>query len=436
MRPLPQIPEWVLLEHDVARILTKQELHGWHFDERAAWELASSLRKQLEETHKLLLNRYPFVAGPVFTPKRDNRTTGYVKGAPFTRLKETNITSRDHIAWILQTHHGWEPTQMTATLKPIIDEVTLTEIAASAPPAKEKEPIGLKEVATNFRKCLDITKSLGMISEGTNAWLKLCTTANRIHHHCSVATVSHRCAHRNPNLAQCKSDDEFRKLFTASPGQVMVGADLASIELRMLAHYLGRYSTTFADTILNGDIHQVNADKVGVSRRAIKTISFAFIYGAGNQKIGLSYDPLLSEEKAKKKGKEIREAFVEGIDGLSELLEAIKEASKKGYIKSIDGRHIKVDSPHKSLNMLLQSSAAVIAKRWMVLTNETIKQTGLCASQLAFIHDELQYECTPEHAADLSTSLVFSSLAAGEYYNLRVPIASEAKTGDTWAEVH
>jgi DNA polymerase I-like protein with 3'-5' exonuclease and polymerase domains len=275
-----------------------------------------------------------------------------------------------------------------------------------------------------------------MISEGTNAWLKLCTTAKRIHHHCSVATVTHRCAHRNPNLAQCKSDDEFRKLFTATPGQVMVGSDLSAIEFRLLAHYLGRWSNNFRDTLLNGDIHQVNADKVGVSRKQIKTISYAFIYGAGNQKIGMSYDPLLNETQAKKKGKEIREAFVSAIDGLSELLEAIKKASAEGFIKSIDGRHIKVDSPHKALNMLLQSSAACIAKRWMVITNDTIKQTGLCASQLAFIHDELQYECSPEHAADLSTSLVFSSLAAGEHYKLRVPIEAEAVIGKTWAETH
>ena len=426
MRPLPQIPEWVKLEHQVAQILTKQELHGWYFDERAAWKLASSLRKELEETHQLLRNRYPFVAGSIFTPKRNNRTQGYVEGAPFTRLKELNPTSRDHIAWILKTHHGWKPTQMTTTGKPIIDETVLKEMAASGGPS----------IALEFLKCLDITKSLGMISEGTNAWLKLCTTANRIHHHCSVATVTHRCAHRNPNLAQCKSDDEFRKLFTASPGQIMVGADLSGIELRMLAHYLGRWSNNFRDTLLNGDIHQVNADKVGVSRRQIKTISYAFIYGAGNQKIGMSYDPLLNETQAKKKGKEIREAFVSAIDGLSELLAAIKEASKKGYIKSIDGRHIIVDSPHKALNMLLQSSAAVIAKRWLVITNETIKQTGLCASQLAFIHDELQYECAPEQAADLSTSLVLSSLSAGEYYNLRIPIEAEAKQGGNWSEVH
>jgi DNA polymerase I-like protein with 3'-5' exonuclease and polymerase domains len=426
MQPLPQIPEWVLLEHKVAQLLTEQQLHGWHFDERAAWELASSLRKQLEETHKLLLDRYPYVAGSVFTPKRDNRTKGYVEGAPFTRLKDTIITSRDHISWILQTYHNWKPTQMTATGKPIIDETVLKETAASGGPS----------VALEFLKCLDITKSLGMISEGTNAWLKLCTTANRIHHHCSVATVTHRCAHRNPNLAQCKSDAEFRKLFTATPGQILVGADLAGIELRMLGSYLGRYSNTFADTLLNGDIHQVNADKVGVSRRDIKTITYAFIYGAGNQKIGSSYDPLLSEAKAKKKGKEIREAFVSAIDGLSELLEAVKTSSQKGWIKSIDGRRIKVNSPHKALNMLLQSSAAVIAKRWMVINNDTINQTGLCASQLAFIHDELQFECAPEHVQDLSTSLVYSAAAAGEYYNLRIPIEAEAKHGKDWSEVH
>ncbi len=427
MRPLPQIPEWVKLEHDVAQILTKQELHGWYFDERAAWKLASALRTELEETCQLLRDRHPFVAGSLFTPKRDNRTQGYVKGAEFTRLKELNPTSRDHIAWILQTHHGWNPTQMTTTGKPIIDEIVLKETAASGGPL----------IALEFLKCLDITKSLGMISEGTNAWLKLCTTASRIHHHCSVATNTHRCAHRKPNLGQVKSDPEFRKLFTATPGQIMVGADLSGIELRMLAHYLSRFDGgRYGDILLNGDIHQVNADKIGISRRQVKTVQYAMLYGAGNQKIGTSFDPQLSESQAKKKGKEIREAFVDAIDGLGELLEAIKKKSQTGYINAIDGRKLKVDSPHKSLNYLLQSSAGIIAKRWMVLTNKTIKQTGLCASQLAFIHDELQYECSPEQAADLSASLVFSSLAAGEYYNLRIPIEAEAKQGRDWSEVH
>ena len=426
MRPLPPIPEWVALEHEVARILTEQEQHGWHFDERSAWELASALRSELEKTTKLLRDKHPFVKGSEFTPKRDNGPAGYVKGCTFTRLKETNVTSRDHISWILQTFHGWKPTQKTPTGKPIIDEIVLKEIAASGGPA----------IALEFMRCLDITKKLGMISEGINAWLKL-STKSRIHHHCSVATSTHRCAHRKPNLAQVPSESQFRKLFTATPGQIMVGADLSGIELRMLAHYLARYdSGRYADILLNGDIHQVNADKIGISRRAVKTVTYAFLYGAGDAKIGHSFDSQLSDAKAKKKGKEIREAFVDAIDGLAELLQAIKAASEKGFVRSIDKRKIQLDSSHKALNYLLQSAAGVIAKRWMVINQETIKETKLCCSQLAFIHDELQFECDPKHAADLSTSLVYSAAAAGEYYNLRIPIAAEAKQGKDWSEVH
>ena len=423
MRSLPPLPDWVALEHKVAQILTQQELHGWSFDTKAAWQLASALRKELEQTCEVLRNRHPFVQGSEFTPKRNNRTSGYVEGCPITKLKELNPTSRDHISWILQTFHGWTPTQMTPTGKPIIDEVILKDIGTP--------------IAMDFLKCLDITKKLGMISEGTNAWLKLCTSADRIHHHCSVATNTHRCAHRKPNLGQTPSEHEFRKLFKASTGQIMVGADLAGIELRMLAHYLARYDGgRYADILLNGDIHQVNADKIGITRRDVKTVTYAFLYGAGDAKIGHSFDSALNETKAKSKGKEIREAFISAIDGLAELLEAIKTASKKGFVRSIDGRKITVDSPHKALNYLLQSGAGVVAKRWMVINDDTIKQTGLCAAQLAFIHDELQFECHPDHANDLSASLVYSAAAAGEYYKLRVPIEAEAKQGKDWSEVH
>ena len=98
MRTLPPLSDWCSLEHDVATILTQQEIHGWHFDERSAWELESSLRTELEDFTQLLRKRHPFVAGSVFNPKRNNRTQGYVVGAESIRLKELNPTSRDHIA--------------------------------------------------------------------------------------------------------------------------------------------------------------------------------------------------------------------------------------------------------------------------------------------------------------------------------------------------
>jgi DNA polymerase I-like protein with 3'-5' exonuclease and polymerase domains len=423
LETLPTIPEWITLEHEAAEILTTQELHGWYFDERSAWQLASTLRQELEETYQLLRDRHPYVAGPVFTPKRDNRTQGYVKDAPLTRLKELNPTSREHQAWIFTTFYGWKPTQMTATGKPIIDEPILKEIGS--------------EVSMMFLRCLTVQKMLGLLSQGTNAWLKLCTSASRIHHHCSVATSTFRCAHRNPNLAQVPSDSRFRELFLPSPGQVMVAADLSGIELRMLSHFLARYDGgRYADILLNGDIHQVNADKIGISRKLVKTVTYAFLYGAGDEKIGHSYDKLLSSKDAKKKGKEIRAAYIDAIDGLDKLLASIKTASERGFIKAIDGRKIMVDSPHKALNYCLQGNSAILAKRWMVINQQNIKELNLCCSQLAFIHDELQFECAPEQTADLSTSLVFSSLSAGEYYKLRIRIDAEAKTGKNWSETH
>jgi len=422
MRTLPPLHDWLQMEHQVAQILTQQELHGWYFDEQAARELESTLRREYEETTQLLRNRHPFVKGSEFTPKRANKRSGYVEGATLTKLKEFNPTSRDHISWILQTHYGWTPSSMTASGKAVIDETVLKELGS--------------DIALSFLKLLDLTKQLGMISEGVNAWQKL-VTKSRIHHHCSVGTSTHRCSHRVPNLSQVPSDERFRKLFKASPNMVMCGADLSGIELRVLSHYLARYDEgRYAEILINGDIHQENADKIGITRRQVKTVTYAFLYGAGNIKIGHTYDPLLSEDQAKKKGKEIRSAYVAAIPGLKELLEAVHKASERGYVIGLDKRKILVDKPHKALNYLLQGSAAIIAKRWMVITNDHIKEMDLCCNQLAFIHDELQYESKPKHVDDLKHLLVFSAAEAGEYYHLRVPIAAEAKSGATWADVH
>ena len=420
MPTFPPLPDWVQLEHQVAHILQKQEEHGWYFDERAAYELESALRGELEEATEILRRKYGFVAGTVFTPKRNNRTQGYVQGCPFTKLKQLNPTSRDHIAWILQTHENWKPTQRTATGKPVVDETVLKDIGS--------------ETALLFLKCLDITKKLGMISEGVNAWQKLVTTCNRIHHHCSVATNTFRCAHRKPNLAQVPSDERFRKLFTATPTKVLVSADLSGIELRMLAHYLARYDKgRYARILTTGDIHQTNADRIGITRRQVKTVTYAFLYGAGNIKLGRSFDKLLSEEAAARKGADIRKAYVDAIPGLAELLQACQKCSQRGYANAIDGRRIGVDKGHKFLNYLLQGSAATIAKRWMVIINECLPPDGY---QLSFIHDELNYECYRRDCEQLAKWLELAAKMAGEYYNLRCPIAAEAKIGQTWADVH
>ena len=309
---------------------------------------------------------------------------------------------------------------MTSTGKPVINETVLKDIGT--------------DIALQFLKLLDLTKQLGMISEGVNAWQKLCTTSSRIHHHCSVATSTFRCAHRKPNLAQVPSNEEFRKLFTATPGLVMCGADLSGIELRMLAHYLARFDQgRYTRILTTGDIHATNAERIGITRSQVKTVTYAFLYGAGDRKIGVSYDKQLSDEAATKKGREIRKAYVDAIPGLKELLEGVHKASERGFVYGLDHRRILVDSRHKSLNYLLQGSSAILAKRWMVLANENLPRY---TNQLAFVHDELQFETKEEQVKDLKFLLELTATHAGEYYKMRCPGAAESKSGSTWADVH
>ena len=423
MEAFPQIPEWVLLEHRVAEILTEQELHGWYFDERSAYELESELRSSLESLSAALRERHPFVAGSEFTPRRPNKTSGYFTGCTFTRIKDLNPTSREHIAWVMKEFYGWKPTQFTDKGKPTVDEVVLTDIGT---------PIALE-----FLQCLELKKQLGMLTEGINAWLKLCRNG-RVHHHCSVSTNTHRCAHRNPNIAQIPSGEKFQRLFRPTPGLVMAGADFSGIELRMLAHYLARYDGgRYGEILLNGDIHQVNADKIGISRKLVKTVTYAFLYGAGNEKIGLSYDPQLPAAKARSKGAEIRQAYLDAIEGLESLVNAVKEKVQSArYVNSIDGRRVQVDGPHKALNYLLQSSAGVVAKRWMVLIDDLIKKQALDSKQLAFIHDALFYECPPAEADNMKFILEYCAQYAGEFYKLRCRIDAVGKSGPDFYSVH
>ena len=420
METFPEIPEPVILEHQVAELMQDQKRVGWPFNIRKAQELENTLLNRLQELREATEALCTYVPGNIFIPKRDNKRQGYVKDCEMQRLKDFNPSSREHIAWWFKTFQKWKPNKLTPTGKAVIDETVLKEI-------------GTKE-ALLFLEILVIQKKLGMLSQGTNAWLKLVKNG-RLHHSCFIGAQTHRMAHSHPNLAQVSSDADCRELFITKPGWKLVDSDLAGIELRMFAHYLARYDGgRYRDVLLNGDIHQENADKIGISRRLVKTVTYAFLYGAGNTKIGLSYDPMLSPEDATKKGKEIRKAYMDAIPGLKELVDATKEVSKAGQIRAIDGRYISVDSGHKALNYLLQSSAGIVAKRWVLITNEWLHNVK--HQRYAFIHDEQVLGAPPSSADEVAKACKHSALEAGEYYKLRLPIEADANIGSNWAEVH
>ena len=429
----------VSLEMKMAMIMAVQEASGFRFDRDAAERVRSELNAEVEEIQSTIKQRYMWVPGKVFTPKRTDKKNGYVSGAPMTKLVEFNPTSRQHIAWALQTHRGARFTKVTDTGKPKVDEATLSEMRDIALQQGNQQ---LHDECEMFIKLLTLQKHLGQLSEGSNSWFNSIEEDNCIHHSCTLATQTGRNAHRGPNLGQVVSAPWARQLFVPHPGMVMVGADLEGLELRALGHYLSRYDEgAFADVVLNGDIHQQNADRVGCSRRDVKTITYAFIYGAGDQKLGHSLHPELSDAQKKQLGGELRRKFLDAIPGLEPLINAVKQRVRSsGRLRALDGRPIFCRAEHASLNYLLQSAGAILSKRWVVISQELIDAAGLTYNidytRCAYVHDEQQFSVVPSEADRVAALLVEAAPKAGDYYNFRVPITAASSVGENWAATH
>ena len=190
----------------------------------------------------------------------------------FTISKSADILgSRKQIAQRLQ-QLGWKPQKHTEKGSVVVDETTLEDV--EIPEAKL------------IAEYLMIQKRVGLI----DSWLKhVDETTHRVHGGViSNGAVTGRMTHHSPNLGQVPSVNkpygvECRKLWTVDEGSVLVGTDLSGIELRCLAHYM--QDAEWTEELLNGDIHQKNADAAGITRPQAKTLIYATLYGAGPAKI-------------------------------------------------------------------------------------------------------------------------------------------------------
>lgn len=433
------ISDYVRLEMQLAQLMSQQEASGFRFDMDAAIRVRSELQHEYDELVAQITSVYRYVPGKVFTPKRTDKKKGYIAGSPMTRLSDFNPTSRQHIAWALQTFRGARFLKLTETGKPKVDEATISEIRDTA--ISQGNQL-LHDECEKFIRLLTLQKWLGQLSEGTNSWFNSIEGDGCIHHSCTLATQTGRNAHRGPNLGQVVSAPWARELFVPHPGMVMVGADLEGLELRCLGHYLSRFDQgAFADVVINSDIHQQNADRVGCTRKEVKTITYAFIYGAGDQKLGHSLHPELSDAQKKQLGQELRRKFLDAIPGLEPLINAVKERVRDcGRLRALDGRPIFCTAEHASLNYLLQSAGAIISKRWVVIGQEMIDSAGLTYdtdyTRCAYVHDEVQLSVAPNEVDRVKQLLEAAAPEAGRYYNFRVPITAAADHGENWAATH
>lgn len=471
----------ILIETQVAHILARQERHGFLFDEKKApqlYSLLASRRLALEAEVKAVFKPMFLPDGPkrgLFTPAKDSKQYGYTAGAEFTKVKLTdfNPSSRDHVAYWLKHHYGWEPTEFTNDGKPKVDDSVIEKLEyAEAKPLKEY---------------FMVVKRIGQLAEGKQAWLKAVRKDGRIHGRVNTnGAITGRMTHMDPNMGQVPASrspygHECRELFIVPPRKKLVGADADALELRDLAGYMAAYDGgAYIKTVLEGDksqgtdMHSVNCRALemdpkekqwnGESGRDVaKTWFYAFIYGAGDEQLGWIKTGKRGDQ-ARKKGAADRKAFLANLPAMGKLTEMVqaraldpvraqamlareKSAYKRqllgmarGYLVGIDGRILKVRSSHAALNTLLQSAGAVQMKKALCLLDDSLQAQGLVPGThyefVANVHDEWQIEVDDDKAELVGQAAVQAIRDAGVALSFRCPLDGNFEIGNNWAETH
>jgi DNA polymerase I-like protein with 3'-5' exonuclease and polymerase domains len=414
--------ESVELEHRVAAIIAEQERNGFKLDVVYATSLLADLKGKLGAIYDRSQELYP----PV-TVERYSEKTG-------KRLKDSvvvfNLGSRQQIAQKL-IELGWNPSKHTEKGNIVVDEAVIDEILNGSPSD------ALTEFSTLVKDYLLLQKRISQIE----SWIEAVGADGRVHGKVITnGAVTGRMTHSSPNMAQVPNHGslygaECRSCWTVTEGNVLVGCDASGLELRMLAHYMK--DEKYVRTVTEGsskdgtDVHSVNQRTAGLlTRDAAKTFIYAFLYGAGDSKIGSIVGGTAKD------GKRLKDKFLSGTPALSRLINTVGKYAAKGYVPGLDGRRIWVRSEHAALNSLLQGAGAIVMKKALVLFHDKIRANGWAVKLVANVHDEFQFECPPDIAEEAGKAARLSIIEAGEYFKLRCPLDGEYKIGRNWAETH
>jgi len=421
------------LEHRVQREVTQQMSNGWLLDQRQAFDLVAQLKEtqyDLEEkVHEKFKPLPTFVKEIVPKYKKDGNLSSvglkflgedWVNvGGTFSRIDwpEFNLGSRKQIGRYLR-RFGWKPEKFTENGQAIVDEKVL-ETVTDIPEAQL------------IAEYLMVQKRIAQVQ----SWIDAVEDDDRVHGQVNaIGAVTGRMTHSSPNMAQVPAvgvpyGTECRALWIVPEGRKLVGVDASGLELRMLAHYMD--DEEYTNEIINGDIHTTNQRNAGLSTRSqAKTFIYAFLYGAGDAKIGSIVGG------SQRVGGQLRQRFLSNTPALERLRERVSVASQRGHLRGLDGRCLHIRSEHSALNTLLQSAGAIVMKKALAIFSEFAPQWKLDYKLLGSIHDEYQLEARADQADKVGYLMVESIKAAGIAFDLKCPLDGEYKVGNNWAQTH
>ena len=396
------------LEHKVQFTVQQQEKNGWLLDQYKCMDLLATFKERMNEIEAELQEKFL----PIVHERWSDKTGKRLKD----KVEVFNVGSRQQIAKRLSSL-GVVFSKVTEKGNAIVDEAVLATI--DLPEAK------------SVSEYLMLQKRYAQV----NSWMEHVQEDGRVHGRViSNGAVTGRMTHQSPNMAQVPAGHslygkECRSCWTVPEGKKLVGFDASGLELRMLAHYMD--DKEFTNVLLTEDIHTRNQMAAGLETRPqAKTFIYAFLYGAGDAKIGSVVGGSARD------GADLKQRFLRNTPALESLRERVTRASQRGYLTGLDGGRLRVRSEHAALNTLLQAAGAIVMKKALVILDDYAQQWKFDYKFIGNIHDEVQSEVAKEQAEKFGWLAVECLKASGVHFKLRCPLDGEYQVGTTWAETH
>jgi DNA polymerase-1 len=465
-----KITTYLDVEHAVSKWCSLSEEQGWPFDLEKAHKLERELFSKMSQAYAALVPKlgtktvpYDKVGGEVEVKKpRWNKDGSYEKWTaswfnvdPWSGYEgEERMIDGEYCrvtfeplslgsvsdVKIFLFRNGWQPTEWN------FKDVDGKKVKSSPKITEDS----LEFLGGDGKLYLEfsVAKSRHAILK---TWLDEVTPEGRLHGRCvSIGTPSFRARHSiivNIPSVDSAWGKEMRELFTCQPGWKLIGCDSSGNQARGLAYYLK--NPEFTNTLINGDIHQFNADVLSrilkamgvdyvVKRSQAKRILYAFLFGASGAKLWSYIFEVLNASK----GKTLKTEFIKAVPGFKSLLEKLEaiyfSTSKgitEGYIYGVAGQRIYVDSSHKLLVYLLQSLEKVTCGAALMLLMNRLEEHNIPYIPHIFMHDEVQFEVPEEHApfaAELG-KLCFKEGPA--LFNVNI-MDGDSRIGNNWFETH
>jgi DNA polymerase-1 len=464
--------EAVTIEHRSQYIVDSQCEFGFALDVPKAHKLLAHLKSKATQLEETILAVAPPLPVPlqVIEPRytKDGNlskvnlkfmgTTDYTNVAgPFTRLKweEFNLNSPKQKVKRLSPY--WSPVIRTKGYRKLLDKqrdktITQEEFNDKARYTWQLCEENLETINDDAPEELKLLGKYAVVSaraKEVEGWFDALGTDDRVHGTVfSIGAVTHRMSHNSPNMANIPAigsayGEVCRSCFTIGDPEThtLLGCDASGIQLRILAHYMD--DDDYSHEVVNGDIHTKNLEAMGIdkgewnddkgqwtARDTAKTFIYAWLLGAGDEKVGLITGGTPAD------GRRVKETFLSSLPALARLKQNAASSARLGRLVGLDGRYIPIKSEHFALSCYLQGGESCVMKYAMLLWHEWIRKRKLDARQVAVVHDEFQIEVRKEHADEVGELVKQSIITAGQHFKLNVPMDAEYRTGENWAQTH